>query len=434
MRYKRELLGALSLALSLGIMFTSCSKSDSSTGPGTGGTGSTITVAGKIIGINNQPVSGVPVVVAGIPSVNTDANGAFSIAGVTTPYSITVIDGANKQALVYRGLTRSDPTLMFFGATPGAAHSGTIAGKIYPATNYPEPAGRRTRVAFVTPEVITTVTATGATGVYNMSVNWNGPTPTNGTIYGLQWDYDAITGLPTAYRGYGFLSAVSLAQGSALSNVNDTLSVVTPTNLSGSVTVASGYTLAYKSVSLRVGGNGSIQLFQDPTASGTYTYVTPSITGVTLHLLAAATKSGSGSAFAFKTNLAPNASGVSVSVPQAPELSLPVDAATGVRTSTPFSWTPFTGGVHLLLINGPAGQPRYMVLTAAVGDSIPNLASAGLGLPSATTYSWAVYGFAPFASVDAAAGTTGFVGALTNTATTDGSYGVSVSRGFTTAP
>lgn len=434
MRYKREFLGALVLALSSAIMYTSCSKSDSSTGPGSGGTGSVVTVTGRVIGINNQPVSAVPVLVAGIPSVNTDANGAFSIVGVTTPYTITVIDGTNKQAIIYRGLTRTDPTLMFFGSTPGAAHTGTIAGKIFPSTNYPEPAGRRTRVALVTPEVVTTATAVAATGVYTMNVNWNGPTPTVGTIYALQWDYDALTTLPTAYRGYGLLSGVSLSSSGNLTNVNDTLSVVTPASLSGNVTVASGYTLGSKSLSLRLGGTGSLALLTDATPTTSITYVTPNISGATLLLAATATKAGAGTAFAFKPNLAPNASAITVNVPQAPELSLPVDAATGVKTSTPFSWTPFAGGVHMLYINGPAGQPDYLILTTATGDSIPNLASAGLGLPAATGYTWQVYGFAPFASVDAAAGTTGFVGGITGAATADGSYAITVARTFTTAP
>ena len=86
-------LAASSIALTMALLISACSKSSSSpTGPGLG---AIISVTGKVIGLDNQPIASVPVLVTGLPSVNTDANGNFTIPNVTTPYSIVVVDGAN---------------------------------------------------------------------------------------------------------------------------------------------------------------------------------------------------------------------------------------------------------------------------------------------------------------------------------------------------
>ena len=118
---------ALALALSAGII-SGCKSNSTGPAGGGGGAGSVVTVSGKVISQNGQAVAGVPVLVAGKVSTNTDANGNFSIANVTTPYDINVVDATNKQALVYKGLNRTDPTLVFLGSSPGTARHGTING------------------------------------------------------------------------------------------------------------------------------------------------------------------------------------------------------------------------------------------------------------------------------------------------------------------
>ena len=96
-----------------------------------------------------------------------------------------------------------------------------------------------------------------------------------------------------------------------------------------------------------------------------------------------------------------------------------------------------TGGVHLVVFQGGAGAPSYYVLTSGTSATIPNMKPFGLGLPVSTSYSWFVFGFGPFATVDAAAGSAGFITALLGVpvaATGDVYYGQSASRTFTTAP
>jgi hypothetical protein len=117
-----------------------------------------------------------------------------------------------------------------------------------------------------------------------------------------------------------------------------------------------------------------------------------------------------------------------LTLPDPSTLSLPVNAATGVTTTTPFSWTPLTSSIYAVLINGPANQPDYLVITGSNSCTIPDLTTLGLGLPQGIAYSWSVLTFGPFANIDAAAGTSGFVpkGDATET--------ISAQRTFTTAP
>ena len=429
--------GGSVLALALTVLFGGgCSKSGS-TGPGTGA-GQVITVTGKVVGSNGQAVASVPVVVPGQPSTNTDAGGNFSIANVTTPYDISVVDATNKQALVYKGLTRTDPTLLFFGSTPGTSHSGNISGKISGGDFTPnQPATDVTRVAFGSAETNNSTT-TAANGTFGaIGLNWYGPTATTGSLYALQFAVDAM-GFPVAsgYKGYGVRSGIAVNDGSTLTNQFDTLQTVTTSQFTGTVTVPSGYTLAEKVVYARV-PSAAILLFNDAGTNTALSYFTPGISGATLVLGAEAIKTGGGTALTWKNGLATGATGVSINIVTPPEVSLPVNAATGVDTTVTFSWTGMAGGVHLVIFTGTGSTPTYYVLTAATSATIPNMKPLGLGLPSATAYKWQVYGFGPFGSIDAAAGTAGFITGLIGVpvaATGDAFVGISAQRTFTTAP
>jgi hypothetical protein len=430
--------GGSVLALALTVLVGGgCSKS-SSTGPSSGGIGAVVTVTGKVVGANGQAVASVPVVVPGKPSTNSDAGGNFSIANVTTPYDISVVDATNKTALVYKGLTRTDPTLISLGSSPGTSHTGSISGKISGGEFTPnQPAADITRVAFASTETngSTNTVANGTFGAITLS--WYGPTATTGSLYALQFAAD-VAGLPVAsgYKGYGVRSGIAVNDGSALTNQFDTLQTVTTSQFTGTVTAPSGYTLAAKLVYARVSSSAAISLFTDASANTALSYFTPGIPGATLLLGAEATKATGGTAITWKTGLAMGATGVPVNIVTPPEVSLPVNAATGVDTTVTFSWTAMAGGVHLVVFTGTGSTPTYYVLTAGTSATIPNMKPFGLGLPAATAYKWQIYGFGPFGSVDAAAGSAGFITAISVplAATGDVFVGLSAQRTFTTAP
>ncbi|HTY60201.1 MAG TPA: carboxypeptidase regulatory-like domain-containing protein, partial [Bacteroidota bacterium] len=215
----------------------------------------------------------------------------------------------------------------------------------------------------------------------------------------------------------------------------DTLQAVATTQFTGTITVPASYTLSQKSLNLRLSQFATINLLTDGTANAAPSYYTPNIGGATLLFSVTAIKTVSNGTVYFKNGLSPGATGVAITIPAAPDESLPVDNATGVDTTVTFSWTPMTGAIHLLVFSS-SGNPQYIVLTSGTSATIPNLKALGLGLPSAQTYTWAVYGFGPFTSADDAAGAAGFLSILTNPTvlTGDAFYGISASRHFTSAP
>ena len=79
----------------------------------------------------------------------------------------------------------------------------------------------------------------------------------------------------------------------------------------------------------------------------------------------------------------------------------PPAAATGVNLGTNFTWTAFTGGISLAIFRPTGATPTYWIFTADAQTTIPDLTAEGLGLPTGGGYLWFVYGFAPFASIDA---------------------------------
>lgn len=414
------------LSMSLVIWLMACSGGSSTTPQ-------TITVAGTVIGFNLQPVASVPVVIttgSASLSTTTNASGAFSVGGVTPPYDATVLAGS--QALTYKGLTRTDPTLFFLGSAPGVARAASLSGTVSGGAGFPQPANHRTITAFGSPEAVDSATANTTTGAYNMgTVSWFGPTTTTGNIRALQWQFDG-TNLPTDYTGYGEKLNVTLSDGGAFTGQNVAMSGVSEATISGSVSLPAGYSLGSKRLAVGFADRSLISVLFDTGASTSFVYTTPNVTGATIQMQVTAANGAGTSVVTTRPGLAVNATSVSIPLPAGSDLSLPPNAATNVNNSTTFSYTPFSGGVHFVVFNGPGTSPDYVVVTTAASTTIPNLSSVGLGLPASTVYTWQVYGLAPFASVNAAAGPGGWLAAFLGTA--EGSISVSASRTFTTAP
>jgi hypothetical protein len=151
------------------------------------------------------------------------------------------------------------------------------------------------------------------------------------------------------------------------------------------------------------------------------------VTGTTLTVGAGAS-GATGTSTVQKSGIASGATGIALTLPAPPAPSLPVDAATGVTTATPFSWAPIGSTIYLVLLNGPASQPDYLVITSSPTATIPDLTALGLGLPKGIAYTWNIIALGPFANIDAAAGATGIL------PQTDAIQATSGGRTFTTAP
>jgi Carboxypeptidase regulatory-like domain len=393
--------------------------------------GSTTTVHGTVTDGNGQPFPAVAVLISSgsfKQSVLTDAKGSFSVANVPTPYDATVLDTGSQLAIEFQGLTRADPTLF---ASTGLAFSrnATLDGQLS-GGNYPEPPGYSTAFLFSSPETQQAFNFQTSAS-YSLSIGWSGAPSTTGSLYVLQIHSGAGPSmLPVDYPGYGTLSDVALHDQGTLGEQNIALAPVTQATLSGAANFPAGYSVDTKSFSLLLAPGVSIPLGYDFSAGADFTYTTPSIPGTSVAIAATANSAAGEYIGVQKTGLA-NASGVVLSGPVAPSLSSPMDAATGVGVTTPFSWTAYAGGVHVLFfyLDAPSGL-SFIVFTAATTATLPDLASLGFSLPASARYGWHLSALAPVTSVDAVAAPrftqTLFAGDYTE--------GVSVSRSFTTGP
>ena len=385
--------------------------------------GGTTTIRGLVVDNNGIPVPGETVLIAsdgGTQTALTDGDGGFVVSGVYTPYDATVVESA--QAVQYQGLNRSDPYLTAFRYLP-ANRSATITGQ-FTGGSFPEVAGYSTVFIFSSPE-ITHNMHDQPSGSYSEKVTWAGPATTAGALYALQ--VHSVAGRPVDYPGYGTLSGVVLQDTGTFSGENVSLSPVTTGVLSGTVvSVPSGYSIYSKAMSLAPASGLNFNLVNDRSPAAAFSFVSPSISGTDMTVFAAATSTLGEFSYVQLTGQPANST-VSVTIPAAPSLTAPPNAATGVTVTSSFVWTAYPNGVHEFVAFPQSGPgPTFYVLTAA---TTLNLADAGLPLPASTPYSWEVIGLAQVSAVDVLVQPGGI-----DNLTIDLNEGFSVTNSFTTGP
>ena len=383
----------------------------------------TINVAGTVVSTSGSGVNGATVAI-GSQHTTTDATGAFSLSGVTAPYDAVVIVpfGSRNAVTVFKGLTRSDPKLFALLIAGTAPHNGTVSGSVSGGDPLPA-ATDNTAVAWGSPEV---TDSSFFTTTWTMSFEWSGPAATTGNVHALQWT--PTTGIPTAYKGYGVTTGVAVASGGSTPGVAVAMSVPAASTVGGAVTVPAGLTLASKTLYIDFADGASFDVGTETTAATSFTYPVPNGISSTASVSASATSTGSQSTTRVR-GIAPGSTGNTVTLLAPAVQSTPVVNATGVSTSTDFTWTQLTGGLHIVLISSSASAtaPVYVLMTTGTTGRIPDLSSLGVVLPAATAYQWAIIATGPWASIDDVAGGSVLVptGNTTNTS-------IAGARAFTT--
>jgi hypothetical protein len=412
MRRKNMMPWMMLMSFAVGLLvWAGCKKSDSSTEP-TEGQNSVVTVTGTAVGGNLHPLQHFPVVIAGHVATVTDENGAFSISGVKTPYDITVVDPATKGALVYVGLTRPDPTLVWQTQATGIDRSGGITGVVSGGAFAPvQGPNDQTKILLYLASNCTFQTSVEGAESDSFSVwaTWKDTPTCTGTMIALQFAADPVTGFPAAngFKGFGTLPNTTVTDKSVLGGQALPLQAMAPSQtgqFSAAIAPPPGFSVTAKDLSLRPHVNGLIPILSDSSASTTVTYNAPAISGSSLTFHARATNGQGATTELTKGGLVTGPAAQSIVLPGPPELSLPVADANSVDTTTEFSWRPLEGGVHVVFFTpANAGSPSYQIVTMNRSCRLPNLKAYGMVLPSAEQYSWSILAIAPVSSVDAAA-------------------------------
>jgi hypothetical protein len=425
------------------LLLTACPDPDPTPDGGSTPPPTTITVTGKVLDGKGQPIKNASILIPGDDrhAVDLDRAGAFSIAGVTAPYDVIVVQRALRTAAVYKGLSRQDLTLPFSTSVEemderSAGLEGTVTGG-----STPYDSTRFTRVEFASASS-SSATNPNPGGTYFAKVSWKGPASITGTLYVLQTERSRFFAPPSRYLGFGRRDNVTLNDTAMHSALDITMTSVTEARLAGTITVPDGYALATLDASLVPERSANTYLFSDPEPGSAFDYLVPQIpqSTFTMYVNALMEKPGeplqTAYSMLYKKGLTAGTSNAALVLQEAPQQSQPANEATEVTRATEFSWTAFTGGIHQFQIQEEdAAEDTFPytvnIYTSGTQTTLPDLSAVDMNLPASTTFSWNVQGFAPVASMDALSIVTEqgnpFLGS------TDFSLGISGSRSFTTA-
>ena len=375
-----------------------------------------LTVNGSVRDRYGEPISGATVLVRGESPVTTAADGRFSLSGVAVPYDISVV--VRSQGWVYKGLSRSDPTLIGSFDPTGATQTATITGTVPPAAPV-------TSVFFVGgPTVVGAGPADPTTGQFSITVSWIGSTASQaGVLYLLRWQPQPVGDVgvvPASYSGYASKPLTISAGGTFSGNDFAASDMIDPPEQSIAVSVSvpagsppQGYTLNSRALDLEFGG-AHVEWVQVSHPNeipygiipNPFTYTVPAIAGVVFSVYADAYESHHGWTHFFKRDIPGNSTGVVVPLEETPHLLAPADGATAIDATTLFSWSQGGGtGVNIFsVIPDDAANPKVYVLTTAAEATLPDLAGTGVRWPAGAGYHWFVERDFPLASVDEAAG------------------------------
>jgi hypothetical protein len=429
------------------------------------------TITGKLVLNNGQPFTasnfgGAVLSVKLLGStvdIPIDASGGFVVNNVPSTYSLVMLITSQsfRSAIVYQGLTRSNPTLTVLGASsvPVQSTFATVEGKFTGGLGFSATSKATTEFTVSVPKAVSSGSSNRGsvdptTGNYTAFINWAGGNPIAATMHTLQYSTNETNGKITAFGGYAQKTInVVPSQGTPIKQ-DITLAPVNSGTVNGSINWPSGITAPQYSASttLFLSGLNTEEIFVFPPlgsqpSSGVpdgYDQLVPVIAGAKLiQRVSIVEKPTSGALLPPKESavwktVTPGAT-TNIVVPAPIALTVPESAASNVTGNTKFTWSAFSGGVHILnFFSGISGvQTSIGVVTAASSSTFPDLSAYGFGLPKATTYVWWVNGIAPYANMDVATDTTGL--SLLNfytssIPTSDGSYSSSGFRPFTTAP
>lgn len=366
--------------------------------------GEVITVSGRVLQLTGASVGVLKVFILGQDLVAvTDANGHFSIPGVTTPYDVVVASpsGTTGHMVLYQGLLRPDPRLVAFTE---ARFLGIVTGAVSGGAGYPEPAGHFSFVHIGTDRGGTGVGQVNRTsGAYAAAAEWGTADSTTAHLTALQ--FAAAGGRVQSFTGAA-TAEFPVSDGDTVVQPVPLLPVTT-TTISGTYTFPAGYSFIGVVPAVESVNFSFLPLPIDPVDRGTFSVATPVIAGRSTFVAVEATSPSGGLTQVARRGIAPGTEGLAIDLPEAPDVISPPDGATDVDHDTPFVATDFAAGVYLFQFTGSATDPSFTVVSSDPVARIPDLSELGVSLPPSAHYTLGLTGLGPFTSADDFAGPTG---------------------------
>lgn len=339
------------------------------------------------------PAVGVSVVIEGHPQVVTDGAGVFHVDDVVPPYTVIVLDDGNAGAVVYAGLTRSDPVLLGPLPTATALQGAAVEGDVTGGVGWPTPPGTETIVAYGSAGrgsmAVTTADATG--GAYDVSLQWVGASPIEVTGAAIQMETDG-DGVPLSYTGFG-TSRIDANNGWVHTAVDIALAPVSTGLVSGTVAIPTGYSDGATLLEAKHFRGPSFLFWMGLYPPGPFSAPVPDPSDTILRLLLSST-APTGEDVYLSRVVQPGDSGLAFQIPGVTRQLGPSDGTAGVTHATTFQVNRQSGRAYNVRYYpvAPADGPYVFLTTAASSWTLPDLSAYGVTLPAATTYEWTVEG------------------------------------------
>jgi hypothetical protein len=348
-------------------------------------------VHGKVT-FRGAPRASLPVVVNGVIT-NTDDDGEFSVPDVDDQYDVLIFNPEEQLAQVIQGLTTRNPLIdSYLAPDPELNQSASLSGALSGGGGFPNPANHRAQVAFVGAQIPSTsmIMNEGMGGGFSFSKSWVTEESLNGTLFALQWSWDA-DGL-TALTGYAS-KPFTLEDGATYASPETDLALVAIDQHLASVEVDwQDYSAATCTAYV-----GPIKMEFTP-CDGSFSVPTPD--DLPWRTFVSLRGGSAGDHYATVRAQVPETGDLAVVFPKPRNQLLPVDGATGVDVETAFTWStsePEMGGVHQFSC---AGGWEIELTSAETAVSIPDLSEYGLALPKATECQWFLNAVGPASSAD----------------------------------
>ena len=369
-----------------------------------------ITVAGRVVSIFDLPAPGVTVHVQG-KTVVTDAEGRFTLAGITTPYDLLLgqASGDGWWHLI-EGLTETEPRL---GARWAAIDQGFAAEVDVTLTGGPIGPGRTGFPCFEGLDAPAVALMPGFLGegadAFGLTLAALGQGSVAARLHLLEASLSG-EGVPLAYHGHAVAEA-TLREGVPTAIAVPPLAPVGSTVASATLVPPGGGQLVLVQLGIELGPLANLTVYQrlnllpgDPLA-GTISMPLP-LVGSGFRLMGGA-QVGGGVGLAWRVRDGPVLGTLALPVP--PQLLLPADGVAEVTAATPFSAVHDAAGPVTFVWEPLAAGPRLARTTSRREVTMPDAAAVGLTLPPAAAYRWTVESHGP---VDLAAATRGSPEAL----------------------
>jgi hypothetical protein len=334
-----------------------------------------ITVNGTVIDSSTgTTVAGATILVVGRPPVVSDASGHFVVTGVTAPYDVVVRPGGASFVRLYRGLTRTDPTVVARAVsetmnTATISGSATVSGTLVDDSLVCVGIGPRQLYTFGT------AYSSGSSPIaWSSSVaGWYGTGGVDGTLHCV---LTRSAGGAISNAFYGSRS-ISLAPGGAFTGQDVTLTAITTSSVSGTLVDPESSATLSRTIGVSFpGGRGFY--FSGSIAVGAFTSTMPSVPGGQITVGARDTANGR----ATSVLVAPSATVVQdITMLARPSVTSPAPASSGVSPTAPITFTGGDGHVFIVTLTS-GGNTIAEIVTSSKSVTLPDLTPFGLAYPA----------------------------------------------------